>query len=189
MSTAIAPAPIGERSPRSRARIAGAFYLATFVTGIASLVIGGRAGMAFALVAGACYVVVTLLLYGVFKPVSRSVSALAAVVSLIGFVLGVLGPLGLLRPGVSNLVFFGVYCLLLGWLVYRSRFMPKALAALLALAGLGWLVYLSPPLASSLYPWVLAPGIVGEGALTLWLLAVGVDSERWLEQAQESAKA
>jgi hypothetical protein len=29
----------------------------------------------------------------------------------------------------------------------------------------------------------MAPGIIGEGALTLWLLVKGVDAERWKEQA------
>jgi hypothetical protein len=50
-------------------------------------------------------------------------------------------------------------------------------------AGLGWLTYLSQPLATTLSPWILAPGILGEGALTLWLLVMGVNAERWKEQA------
>jgi len=49
--------------------------------------------------------------------------------------------------------------------------------------GLGWLTFLSPTLAKSLSPYVLVPGIVGEGLLTVWLLAAGVNEERWKEQA------
>ena len=49
--------------------------------------------------------------------------------------------------------------------------------------GLGWLTCLSPPLANYLSPYVLAPGILGEGSLTLWLLVMGVNAERWKEQA------
>jgi uncharacterized protein DUF4386 len=82
-----------------------------------------------------------------------------------------------------GLVFFGFYCLLIGYLVFRSTFLPRTLGVLMAFAGLGWLVFLSPPLASSLSPYVLAPGIIGEGSLTLWLLAKGVDAKRWKEQA------
>ena len=82
-----------------------------------------------------------------------------------------------------GLVFFGFYCLLIGYLVFRSTFLPRALGALMAFAGLGWLVFLSPPLASALSPYVLAPGIIGEGSLTLWLLAKGVDATRWKERA------
>jgi hypothetical protein len=40
-------------------------------------------------------------------------------------------------------------------------------------AAMGWLTFLLPPLAKSLYPYNLAPGIIGEGALTLWLLFKG----------------
>ena len=41
-------------------------------------------------------------------------------------------------------------------------------------AAIGWLTFLLPQRAKSLYPYNLAPGIVGEGALTLWLLVKGV---------------
>jgi hypothetical protein len=54
----------------------------------------------------------------------------------------------------------------------------------MAFAGLGWLTYLSPAFAKSMYPYVLAPGIIGEGALTLWLLVVGVNGPTWDEQAR-----
>jgi hypothetical protein len=55
-------------------------------------------------------------------------------------------------------------------------------------AGLGWLTFLVPPLAHRLYPYILVPGIVGEGALTLWLLVAGVNVRRWKEQAGEAAQ-
>lgn len=42
---------------------------------------------------------------------------------------------------------------------------------------------LSPPLAKYLYPYNLAPGIIGEGALTRWLLVIGVNVPGWMEQA------
>lgn len=88
-----------------------------------------------------------------------------------------------------GLVFFGFYCLAIGYLIFRSKFLPSVLGVLMAFAGLGWLTFLSPPLASSLSPYVLAPGIIGEGALTLWLLAMGVDAKRWNEQAAEAGLA
>ena len=50
-------------------------------------------------------------------------------------------------------------------------------------AGLGWLLFLSPSFAISLSPYVFIPGIIGEGALTFWLLMNGVNEERWREQA------
>ena len=41
-------------------------------------------------------------------------------------------------------------------------------------AGLGWLTFLSAPLATFLYPYNFAPGMIGEGALIVWLLGFGV---------------
>lgn len=184
MSTVAVIAPNEPSSPRHKARIAGLVYLLVFLTGGAALVVRGPLGAAAGLTAGACYVVVTLLFYGLFKPVSPRLSLLAAVVSLAGVAVGVLGPLHLLPFRINSLAFFGFYCLLLAYLVSRSTFLPRFLAPLLAFAGLGWLTFFSPSLASRLYPYVLFPGLLGEGALTLWLLVKGVDADRWNEQAR-----
>ncbi len=80
-------------------------------------------------------------------------------------------------------VFFGVYCILIGYLIFRSAFLPRILGVLMALAGLGWLTFLSPPLASHLSPYNLVFGFLAELALCLWLLVVGVDVQRWMEPA------
>ena len=80
------------------------------------------------------------------------------------------------------LVFFGFYCLLIGHLIFRSAFLPRILGVLMAFAGLGWLTFLSPPLAHHLSPYILAAGL-GEVSLTLWLLVAGVNAQRWKEQA------
>jgi hypothetical protein len=88
----------------------------------------------------------------------------------------------------AALVPFGVHCLLIGNLVFRSAFLPRVLGVLMVCAGLGWLTFLVPPLAHRLYPYILVPGIVGEGALTLWLLVAGVNVRRWKEQAGEAAQ-
>ena len=58
-------------------------------------------------------------------------------------------------------------------------FLPRVLGALMTFAGLGWLTFLSPALATYLYPYNFALGIIGEGALTVWLLVFGVDVPRW----------
>jgi hypothetical protein len=81
------------------------------------------------------------------------------------------------------LVFFGVHCLLIGYLIFRSTFLPQILGVLMAFAGLGWLTFLWPPFANYLSPYVLLPGAFGEGLLTLWLLGMGVNAQRWKEQA------
>src|SRR5262249_29933762 len=175
---------VKEASPRFKARMAGVFYLLTFVTGMLALFFRGRWGLAAGLVAGACYVVVTVLFYFLFKPVNTGLSLLAAVVSLVGCAIG---PLSLAVPAASRinpLVFFGFYCLLIAYLIFRSTFLPRILGALMALAGLGWLTFVSPALARYLSPYNMVPGILGEGSLTVWLLVMGVNAPAWEEQAR-----
>ena len=174
---------IAEASPRFKARIAGVFYLLNILTGALALFVRGRLGVAANLTAAACYIAVTLLFYDMFKPVNRSLSILAAFFSLVGCAIGALGPFHLAPPHINNLVFFGFYCLLIGYLIFRSTFLPRFLGVLMAIGGLGWLTFLSTPLANYLSPYNLAPGILGEGTLTLWLLVMGVNVQRWKEQA------
>jgi len=80
---------------------------------------------------------------------------------------------------IISFAFFGLHCLLVGFVIVRATVMPRIVGALLMLGGLGWLTYslanlLSPPLARALFPIILAPGILGEATLTLWLLTMGV---------------
>ena len=189
---------IAEASPRPRARITGVVYLLYFLTAVfgefllRGLVVDGdaaatatnilahqplfRLGLATGLIATACYIAVTALFYGLFKPVNRSLSLLAAFFSLVGCAILAFGSLFQLAPlvvlggspylnvfkveqlralalmflelntqaGNICLVFFGVYCLLIGYLIFRSTFLPRILGVLMALAGLGWLTFLSP---------------------------------------------
>ena len=90
-----------------------------------------------------------------------------------------------LRVQANNigLVFFGLHCFGVGYLILRSSFLPRIIGALMVLAGLGWLTFLSPQLAHSLAPYNMMPGGIGELTLTLWLLARGVNVQRWNEQA------
>ena len=173
---------IVEASPRFKARLAGVFYLLTFVTGIYAMAfVNGR--LVANLIATASYIAVTLLFYDLFKPVNKSLSLIAAFFSLAGCVVGALSLFHLASFPVNNLVFFGVYCLLIGYLIFRSTFLPRTLGVLMAIGGLGWLTFLSPSLAKDLSPYNMAPGILGEGALTLWLLAFGVNVQRWKQTA------
>jgi len=52
----------------------------------------------------------------------------------------------------------------------------------MAFAGLAWLSLLSLPLASHLSPYNMAAGLLGEGSVMLWLLAISVNVQRWKEQ-------
>ena len=85
--------------------------------------------------------------------------------------------------GVS-LIFFGVECVILGYLIYRSDYMPRAIGILMQIAGACYVVnsvalLLSPRLASQLFPTILIPSLIGELTLALWLLVKGVRAETW----------
>ncbi|HEV2034987.1 MAG TPA: hypothetical protein VGU71_12450 [Candidatus Dormibacteraeota bacterium] len=102
MITSEAAQRIPEVSPRIKARIAGAFYLVNILTGaLAAFLVGPLAayGETALLIAASSYVVVTLLLYAMFKPVNSSLALLAAFFSIIGIASG-------------KLAFFGFFCLL-----------------------------------------------------------------------------
>ena len=171
--------------PRRFARIAGLFYLLTFVFGITALRTSGDTRFAANLLGAAVYYVVTVMLYHLFKPVSRTGSLVTALVSFGALTIGVLSDVGVVRFPINTLVLFGAYCIGLGWLTLRATFLPRTIGALLIVAGLGWLTYVHPPLAKRLGALAMAPGMVGEGVLTVWLLAAGVDPERWRAEATQ----
>jgi hypothetical protein len=81
------------------------------------------------------------------------------------------------------LIFFGLWCVLIGYLIFRSAFLPRILGVLLAIDGLGWMLYLSPPLAARLFPLIATAAGVAEIPLELWLIVFGVNAQRWREQA------
>ena len=120
-----------EWRPRLRGRIAALFYLLNIISGSLALVFIGRKPALYAhaanLTATISYVIVTVLFYSIFRPVNRRVSLLAAISSLMGCAVGAMNSF---RPGtlpVNALAFFGVYCLLIGYLISNR---PSCLACL-----------------------------------------------------------
>lgn len=213
MSTAVMTARMGETSPHTRARIAGVVYVPFFATAITGAIIAPgisgpgansdaaatannmvaheslyRLGWVLTLISTGCYVALMVLFYQLFKPVSRTFALLAAVFGLIGSAVTAVGSLFQIAPlvvlkespdstvfsakqlqalgamflnlnlevGYIALFFFGVFQLALGYLIFRSTFLPPLLGVLIALA---------------------------EASLMLWLIVMGVNSQRWIEQA------
>ena len=81
--------------------------------------------------------------------------------------------------GIS-LLLFAFYFPIIGWLVYKSNFLPRILGILYTLAGFGYLInslamFLSPRISSLLFPYVLLPAFIGETSMSLWLLIKGVN--------------
>lgn len=191
MNTAVILEPNKEPSPRFRARMAGLFeVLEALTSGFgqvivpAMLIVSGdaaatvanllshellvRLSLVAALVAVACHIIWTLLFYELFKPVNRSLSLLAAFVSLVAIAMQAvsgliqIGPLVVLQAGSPlkaftseqlqalaimfvklnaqafyvYVVFFGLWCVMIGYLIFRSTFMPRILGVMEAFAGL-----------------------------------------------------
>jgi hypothetical protein len=177
---------IRDESPHPRARLTGALYLLYFLTAILGLLLVSRGFVVFGndinVFSTVCYLVVTFLFYGLFKPVSRSLSLLAALFSLGGCIAMSLGLFHLDSP-VSPLLFFGPFCLLIGYLIFRSGFLPRILGVAMALAGVGWLVFLLPNVPDLLSTILKVVGFLSELSLCLWLLFMGVNVDRWKQQA------
>ena len=85
-------------------------------------------------------------------------------------------------------VFLGCYGVCIGYLVFRSTFLPRVIGVLLAFGALSYLTYgvaylLAPAFAFNLVPWIQLPSLLGEGSFCLWLLIAGVNAKRWEERA------
>jgi Domain of unknown function (DUF4386) len=83
-----------------------------------------------------------------------------------------------------GLSFFGVALLLEGALTARSGYFPRWLGALYALAGACYLVAAVDyflRLGLPISPYAQLGSLIGEAAMALWLLIVGVDERRWRE--------
>jgi len=165
-----------------------------------------RLGVAANLFATACYAAVTVLFYALLKVVNRNLARLVIVTSLTALAIWISGSLcelaaTLVLPGGDasrpraeqqglmllewnahasdiGLVVFGVYCLLIGYLIVKSTFLPRVLGILTTLGGIGLLTHLSPPLAGHLHPYNAAPALVAETSLMLWLLVKGVNVQQ-----------
>ena len=84
-----------------------------------------------------------------------------------------------------GLMFFGLHLWVLGYLIYRSGYIPKVIGVLLFIAGIGYLVDSFAQFMLTSYTdykdifmmIVIVPGVVGELSLTIWLLLKGVKNQ------------
>jgi len=87
-----------------------------------------------------------------------------------------------------GMVFFGIQCISIGYLVARSTFLPRILGVLLAIGGTCYVIvsfanFLAPSFGPHLVPFLMPVALIGEGLLSGWLLVKGVNVQRWSEQA------
>jgi hypothetical protein len=232
-------------SPRVYARVVGALYLLIFFIGPLAFFMGRtsvlvpgdpaatidnlmasesmfRIGMVAETIIVLVEIVVSAILYVLFRPVSRPLSLAASFarfaqaviqgVDLITAVpalllLGGAGYLSAFEPGQWNAIVqlfldanafmiliwglvFGFHLLLLGYLVYRSGFLPRVLGILLIIGSIGYLAQSYGHLVVPRYDEILSTVVIvlsipGELALTVWFLWKGVDVDRWEARARE----
>src|SRR4029077_10904804 len=137
MSTAVITGRIAEASPSFKARMAGVLYLLSLCTAIVGESFArGASAIALGLIAVAGMIAVTLLVYDIVRPVNESLAWFAPSFSLAGLTLEALrwNPQGI----DIAMVLHGLYCALMGCLVFRSAFLPRFLGALMLVGGLGW---------------------------------------------------
>lgn len=160
-----------------------------------------RMGIVSLVLAATVDVVVAWALWRLFSPVSEGLSALAAWFRLAYaavFLVAVAQLLAALRPlhpdgggpdsagqvlahvqafndiWLVGLVLFGAHLLLVGWLAHHSGFVPRWLAALIAVAGAGYgFDGIAAVLSNGSAPAVSTVTFAGEFVLGCWLLLRG----------------
>jgi hypothetical protein len=75
-------------------------------------------------------------------------------------------------------VLFACFELVTGFLILRSKFLPRWIGWWWIAGGIGGLTFLWSPVATSIWPLLLAAG-AGEFVLPVWLLVKGVDNSKW----------
>jgi hypothetical protein len=87
-----------------------------------------------------------------------------------------------------GLVFFGFYCLIVGYVMYNSNLLPKILGVLYMITGVCYLInsftmFLSKGFANPLFLYLAIPIFIGELSLCLWLLIKGID-KNWTNRVK-----
>jgi hypothetical protein len=85
------------------------------------------------------------------------------------------------------LIFFGFTCIVNGYLIFRSGYLPKFVGILMQIAGLSYLTacfaaLFAPAFADLITPAILLPPLIGESSFCLWLLVKGVNITKWNER-------
>lgn len=84
------------------------------------------------------------------------------------------------------LSFFGCFCILMGYMIWRSTFFPRFVGVFLWIEGAAYLTnsfshFISPAIGAKIFPFLFVSGIA-EVSFCLTLLIVGVNVQRWQEQ-------
>lgn len=78
-----------------------------------------------------------------------------------------------------SFVLFALFDVSIGWLVFKSRFLPRILGAAMFLAGLDGATFLWPPFARAHFTAIVPLCGLPELALMSWLIIKGVNDTKW----------
>jgi hypothetical protein len=83
-----------------------------------------------------------------------------------------------------GLIFFGCTCLIMGYLIFKSGYLPKTIGVLMQIAGICYLtnsfaLILAPSVSDKIFPAILLPPFIAELSLCLWLIFKGVNLPVW----------
>lgn len=162
-----------------------------------------RAGLTFAFLSAFFFLMAAWGLYVLLREVNRDLALLFLLLNAVGVAVQcasllhlvsamhmeaaadaqVLGAIEVYRTGfVTAQLFFGTWLFPLGYLVYKSGFLPRFLGVLLILDGVAELIWFFQALLLPTRPGITAPGtlvsLLAEVGLTLWLLIRGVKNDQ-----------
>ena len=88
--------------------------------------------------------------------------------------------------GIGYLIagaFFGIHCVILGYLIFKSNLFPGVLGIFLMIAAVGYLlnsfgIFLFPAHETFFANIVVLPAVIAELSLCIWLLVKGVKEQR-----------
>jgi Domain of unknown function (DUF4386) len=169
-----------------------------------------RLGIALDVVAQVCDVPVMLILFLLLSPVNKNLARLALLFNVVQTSTLVANQLTLVaaqllspdQPALADvalraysygeplgLVFFGFTCVLEGYLIRHSGYLPWIIGLLMQIAGVAYvansfLLLLAPDVASILF---LIPTVVAELSLALWLVVKGVDVPKFQKVSASAA--
>ncbi len=174
-----------------------------------------RLSIVSALINALVTVATALFLYQLLKPVNKNYAAMIVVFTLVAAPIAMLNELNnvaiilllkspeylqlqslvsvffdLHKYGIQLVgIFWGLWLLPMGYLVFKSNYMPKIIGALLMIACFGYLIdsftffiFPNSGIVISTYTSSLA-----ETLMVLWLLIKGVNVEQWKKRVLESA--
>jgi len=154
-------------------------------------------------------IILVLMLYRIFVSVNQNMAKILVLMAMLGIPIALLNEINhgavlliLANPDISDKfvllflgihhygviiagIFWGLWLFPMGYLVYKSNFMPKIIGIALMIGCFGYL--------ADSFIYILLPDIgfqfatfmfIGELMITFWLLIKGVNEEKWLALQQ-----